>query len=376
MNYKKFMISGLFLLSTVSIFASQSLPANEKKSSPETVPYENVIEREYNRSRGNLGKYTSIHEIMNQTLRGKSIEQKNQIIADLKSLKHAVHAAHEQAYHDGKRMWYWGYIWKDNEPAIETLAQYGYDISDKLSDFEWESQTDFTKLLWYTTKYTSIGAVGIITLWASQYKLSTQTQPHGIVEMLSAPALAGYDAAKIAAKYTLSGITLSFGAVAYGADYLKKLFPETDAAPAQKHEAPAAEDKKKVNNQAHQPTQPHTPRADHKPSTGDNASPSGNNNPGATKNPSPARNTKPAAKNQGASPTQSTQPTSQLPSLKDVSRAVASKIDGAVLGTETGQWINKKFPTPVHTETGTLPNGLTVTKTEYSDGSIKITPAN
>src|SRR3989338_1092431 len=129
--YKKIIISGFLLLATSSIFTVYKA-TSKKLIAYEVVPYENVIELEYNRMRGGVEKYTTIHDIMNQTLRGKSVEQKNQIIADLKSLKHAVHAALEQAKHDGKRMWYWGYIWKDNEPAIQTLAQYGYDVTDKL----------------------------------------------------------------------------------------------------------------------------------------------------------------------------------------------------------------------------------------------------
>ena len=206
--YKKILISALFLLSEWSVFASH-----------ETIPYENVIAREYNRMRGGIDRYSSMHAIMNQALRGKSTEQKNQIIADLKSLKHAVHAALEQAKHDGKRMWYWGYIWKDNEPAIQTLAQYGYDINDRLADAEMQLQSDLVRLFWYISGITGGALVGITALYLSQHYLSKENYAregqHGLVEMLAAPAAAGLDVAAIGTKYLLAGIVL-------GAEGLKK----------------------------------------------------------------------------------------------------------------------------------------------------------
>ena len=195
--FKKIIISSLFLIATWSTFAGH-----------EPVPYENVIAREYNRMRGGADRYSSIHAIMNQTLRGRSVEQKNQMIADLKSLKHAVDAALEQAKHDGQRMWYWGYIWKDNEPAIQTLAQYGYDITNKLADCEMQLQSDIVKLFWYTSGVTSGALLGITALYLSQHYLSKERfmrdSNHGLFEMLAAPTLAGLDVAAIGAKSLLA----------------------------------------------------------------------------------------------------------------------------------------------------------------------------
>lgn len=195
--FKKIIISSLFLIATWSTFAGH-----------EPVPYENVIAREYNRMRGGADRYSSIHAIMNQTLRGKSVEQKNQMIADLRSLKHAVDAALDQAKHDGQRMWYWGYIWKDNEPAIQTLAQYGYDITNKLAECEMQLQSDIVKLFWYTSGVTGGALLGITALYLSQHYLSKESfmrdGHHGLMEMLAAPTLAGLDVAAVGAKNLLA----------------------------------------------------------------------------------------------------------------------------------------------------------------------------
>ena len=207
MVFKKFIISSLFIIATWSTFAGH-----------EPVPYENIIAREYNRIHGHAGRYSSIHNIMNQTLRGKSIEQKNQIIADLRSLKHAVNAAYQQAKHDGQRMWYWGYIWKDNEPTIQTLAQYEYDISDKIANYEMQIQSDLVKLFWYVSGVTGGALLGITALYLSQHYLSKESYirdgHHGLAEMITAPTLAGLDAAAVGAKSLLA-------LIAAGTDGLK-----------------------------------------------------------------------------------------------------------------------------------------------------------
>ena len=238
--YKKLIILGLFLLSTGSIFCNQEInfQANNPRYSKqeEAIPYENVIAREYNRMRGDLDRYTSMDAIMNQTLRGKSVEGKNQIIADLKSLKQAVHAATAQAEHDGKRRWDWFYIWKDNNASIQALMQHEDDITAKLYQFERDSQSDAVRALRYISGF-SLGAVSsIIALYFTQSYLSKENYfkdgKHGMFEMLSAPIMGGLYIASIAAKYALEGLKKSSEGLSTTADYgaraLSKMLTETN----------------------------------------------------------------------------------------------------------------------------------------------------
>ena len=202
--HKKLIIIGLFLLSSVSIFCNQGMGIQENSFyRKEALPYENVIATEYNRMR-NEDQYVSMDAIMNKSLRGKSVEGKNQIIADLKSLKQAVHAAVAQAEHDGKRRWDWFYLWKDNNAAIQILMEHEDDISAKLYQFERDSQSDLVRGLRYIAGF-SLGAVSsIVALYFTQGHLSKENYlkdgHHGIAEMLTAPAMGGLYIATVAAK--------------------------------------------------------------------------------------------------------------------------------------------------------------------------------
>jgi len=224
---KKIIIFGLYIFSTFSLFSGSNM-----------VPYENVIAREYNRMRGATDRYSSIDRIMNQSLRGKSTEQKNQIIADLRSLKHAIYAATEQAKYDGTRMWYWLYLYKDNEIAIDTLTQYNNDVAEKLAELEWESRSDLHRASWYMSKYVATFIAGIVAVWASQgylYKpnfknkdgkqefLAKEDQ-HGLFDLLIAPAYAGKDLATTGAKKTLEGIVYTSNKFADAAKWMESFF--------------------------------------------------------------------------------------------------------------------------------------------------------
>ena len=221
-SYKIALFSGFLLFLNLAIFASH-----------EVIPYENVIAREYNRMRGGSGQYTSIEDIISQNLRGKSIEQKNQIISDLRGLKQAVHAAWSQAEHDGKRVWQWGYIWKDNNAAIQSLREHEDDVTQRLQALAWESQPDIVKLLWISSKYVSIAIAGIASLYLTQGYLSSEYylehKKHGPMEMLLAPAYGGLDAVGIGAKYTVRGLKYGSQYLVAAAQYAEKFFePKSD----------------------------------------------------------------------------------------------------------------------------------------------------
>jgi hypothetical protein len=164
------------------------------------VYYENRILREFNRTVGS--HYRLIEEIIDQSSRYKSIGEKNNIINHLRILKELVHRNLEEAKNNGKRMWYLGYIWKDNEPAIQILTQYEYDISGKLIELEWSIQTDLTKVLWYSSKYMAIYIATIIALWGSQEYLSGKPN-NDLHEMLLAPGYKAIDIVKAITKYVL-----------------------------------------------------------------------------------------------------------------------------------------------------------------------------
>lgn len=235
---KKVILIGLFIFSSLQLFASHY----------QMVPYENVIAREYNRMRGAADRYTSIDKIMNQSLRGKSTEQKNQIIADLRSLKHAIYAAQAQAKYDGSRMWYWFYIWKDNEIAIDTLAQYHNDVSKKLAEFEWQSNSDLFRAGWHASKYAAAFLAGIIAVWASQGylyhpnhvdengkpKYLEKEDFHGLVEMVTAPAYAGADVAGITIKKTVASLVYVAEKLVDAAKWTESCMTKTDAQPSVK----------------------------------------------------------------------------------------------------------------------------------------------
>jgi hypothetical protein len=226
MLYLKILCAGFLLVATAPAFASR-----------EVIPYENVIEREYNRMRGGAAPYNSIQAIISQNLRGKSIEQKNQIIADLRALKQAIHAAWSQAEHDGKRIWQWGYIWKDNNAAIQSLAEHEDDVTLRLQALAWESQSDFIKLLWISSKYIGIAITGIATLYLTQGYLSQEYYQehgsHGIAEMLLAPAHGGIDALATGTHYTVRGIKYGSAYLAAAAQYAESFFEKNPTPSAQ-----------------------------------------------------------------------------------------------------------------------------------------------
>lgn len=204
MSYQKIAVANFLLIFHLAICAGQEL-----------IPYEAVIAREYNRMRGGH-HYTSIQTIVSQQFRGKSTEQKNQILADLRALKQAIHMAWSQAEHDGKRVWKWGYLWKDNNATIQSLREHEDDVAARLQELEWESQSDFMKLLWISGKYLSVAIAGIMSLYLTQGYLSKEYYAehkfHGPIEMLLAPAYGGLDIAKYSGKVTLQTIAM-FGAL-------------------------------------------------------------------------------------------------------------------------------------------------------------------
>ncbi|MGZ6254809.1 MAG: hypothetical protein ACXWL5_02395 [Candidatus Chromulinivorax sp.] len=231
--YKKYTISiFLFLIAEITQAAQQGaapaqIPVNFNITA---IPYENVIAREYNRLRGNQAAYTSIDQIVNQGLRGKSTEQKNQILTDLRSLKHAIATARDQAKNDGKRMWYWFYLWKDNEIVIDTLTQLENDVNEKLTALEWESQPDYVKGLWYTTKYLSVALLSIVVLSYSQKHIDkTDYDPEkgfSTLNLIKAPFYQGAETTVQSIKLILEGLSESGRFLDWLASEGIKLFPK------------------------------------------------------------------------------------------------------------------------------------------------------
>ncbi len=203
--YKKITISIVFLLSELYLGASV-------RKSP---PYENLIASEYNIMRAGVNWYRSMGAIIYKPSRGITVAEKNENIGDLQTLKLAVQTAIRQAETEGKPLWYYGYIWKDTSPAIDTLKQYIDDIDDKLAEYARESQSDLEKFARYAKPYV-IGAVTAITaLWLSQgYFLKEGQDPHGFFEMHAAPLVGTFNATKYLA-------TQGLGAASYVSDSLK-----------------------------------------------------------------------------------------------------------------------------------------------------------
>ncbi len=210
--FKKLIFTGL--LAT----AAWITPVGYGFHNESTIPYESLIAQEFNRMRG-TGKYSSVDDILNQNLRGKSVEQKSKIIADLKVLESAVHKAYLQAEHDGKGLWYYGYIWKDNNPSIQSLIQLEADITYKIKNSEVEIKTDIEKLIRYMTPFTAGVIAGITLLWLAQGNLSydyyVQNKQHGLLEMFQAPTIEVLKASTLAIK----GMLLGAGKVAEGVKY-------------------------------------------------------------------------------------------------------------------------------------------------------------
>ncbi len=209
--YKKIIISGLFLLSG---FSAQASTRNKP-------PYEDTIKAQYDRTHAGINRYTSIDAIINKPSRGIPVAQRNQNIADLQDLKMGVQRAIDQAESDGRRAWYYAYIWKDTQAAITNLYEYKYDIDLKLAEYARQSQSDLEKLARYLAPY-MIGAVVTITaLWLSQgYYLREGEQSHGFFEMQAAPITATYDATKYIGTKLLLATSYAAGSIKNGADYL------------------------------------------------------------------------------------------------------------------------------------------------------------
>ncbi|MDP3788131.1 MAG: hypothetical protein Q8Q60_02290 [Candidatus Chromulinivorax sp.] len=210
--YKKFMVTGLFLLSTWSMFTIDET----------SIPYESLIAKEYNAIRSGANRYSSFDTIMNQSLRGKSVEQKSKIVADLKALKFAIHTAYNKAEHDGKSLWYYGYIWKDNNPAIQSLLELESEVAYKIKATEMELQSDITRFLLYITPFASGILAGITLLWLAQSNLSydyyVENKQHGLLEMFQAPTIDALKATGAAIKVLLMGASKAAEGVKYSAD--------------------------------------------------------------------------------------------------------------------------------------------------------------
>lgn len=200
------------------------------------VPYENIIAQEYNRIRGGINHYVSIDAIMDQSLRGKSLDQKTLIIDDLKALRQSIAVAGQHAQQAGRRMWQWGYIWKDNSITIDTLSQLESDVSAQLARFEWESQSDMTKFLLYSSKYLATGVVAITALYLSQSYLLDKdaykdNKKYGLFDLLGAPTAAGFDVIKNTTKAVLSGISYSLESLDKGAKFINRLLSDKGVDP-------------------------------------------------------------------------------------------------------------------------------------------------
>lgn len=178
--YKKLIIAGLLLIS------SWITPTDDPM-----IPYEKFVAAEYNRIRHGADRYVSYNAIMNQNLRGKSMEQKRKILANLQGLEVALGKAYLQADQDGKRLWYYFYIWKDNNPIIQSLIQYQDDVINKIRETQDDMQSDAMKLFRYISPYISGAIAGITLLWLTQGNLSyehyVEHKNHGLIEMLAAP---------------------------------------------------------------------------------------------------------------------------------------------------------------------------------------------
>jgi len=190
--YKKIIIATLFLVS------GYCLDASVRKA----PPYENLIASEYNRMRAGVNWYRSMGYIIYKPSRGITIDERNENIGDLQTLKLAVQVAIQKAENEGKPLWYYAYIWKDTSPAIDTLKQYIEDIDEKLAEYAQQSQSDVEKFARYAKPYV-IGAVMAITaLWLSQgYFLKEGQEPHGFFEMHAAPVAGAYNATKYVGGY-------------------------------------------------------------------------------------------------------------------------------------------------------------------------------
>ena len=209
--YKKIIISGLLLLSGFSAQASVR----------KTPPYENLIATEYNRMRGNINWYRSMGGIIYKPSRGITVDERNENIADLQTLKLAVQAAIRKAETEGRPLWYYAYIWKDTSPAIDTLRQYIEDIDDKLAEYALQSQSDVEKFARYAKPYVIGAVVAITALWLSQgYYLREGEQPHGFFEMQAAPVIGAFNATKYVAGQGLAAGIYAAGGIKNAADYL------------------------------------------------------------------------------------------------------------------------------------------------------------
>ncbi len=164
--------------------------------------YEKIIAREFNRTKERTSRYSSVQEIVNRPFQGLSTQQKNNLLTDLEILKNSIAVALHQAEEDGARVWYYLYIWKDNEIVMSILNQYYSDVDKKIAECQWLSHPDFVRGAWSASKYTATVVVTIIALWASQNYLSKEYHlkngSHGLFEMLKAPFAATQDAAIIA----------------------------------------------------------------------------------------------------------------------------------------------------------------------------------
>ncbi len=206
------MATGLFLLATWSMFAVDET----------SIPYESLIAKEYNAIRSGANRYSSFDTIMNQTLRGKSVEQKSKIVADLRALKFAIHTAYNKAEHDGKSLWYYFYIWKDNNPAIQSLLELESEVDYKIKSTEIELKSDISRFMAYISPFASGVLAGIVLLWLAQGNLSydyyVENKRHSLLDMLQAPTVEVIKASGAAIKIVLMGTSKAAEGIKYSAD--------------------------------------------------------------------------------------------------------------------------------------------------------------
>jgi hypothetical protein len=164
-----------------------------------TIPFdcERLIAQEYNKITHNNPAYISIPYLLQQTLDGKSIQERYQIIHSLKNLDLAVNRALFIIRSSGKSLWYWAYIIKDNQSKIDLLVEISQAIRKKINTYTWENKSDLTKLSWYITSNLGVAALGILALYASKAYLpdNKNIKDLALHEMLLAPIFASYDLA-------------------------------------------------------------------------------------------------------------------------------------------------------------------------------------
>ena len=149
----------LFSLSTSILYCSQ------------TIPYENIIAREFNRIHPRAHRYTSVQHIIGQSYYAKPISRQHEAIEDLTALEQALIIARDHADRNGKKAWYYFYIWNNNEPEILILNEYIADVSHRIDELQLQLQPDYVKAIRYSSPYLLTILGTMIMIYSSQSSL-------------------------------------------------------------------------------------------------------------------------------------------------------------------------------------------------------------